>query len=445
MSDLDKLTSALSILPLTPTALFEAFGLSNLPTAQKYGIFLGILTFTLTVGTVLTLLTLGGSWKRIEIQEKSGEITTAPDSVVQRKKRALIMERLLENRDWMMKRYATYHHGDDPFTPLTELLMTFAPKNEKESNSIYKQNYTKAYRRCQDKPGGEILGGLPEARFESYARAYAGCGERTSLHYRWSYARMYETLCGKSHETEDRYGKLWKERGSDIIGAKVRLEVLEKRHGKEFYDITNGMAYGADKKYDPEEVWGFLEYGPFTSDKALVESGIFQLNRDEAGFAIVDMITDRLVGVVHLINDDPKNLNVQLNLPIVKPSSDGTTEVMEACFLLLDRLFAYGYRRVQIAIDTQDVRAKRLPRSLGFTQEGQIPKHRIIKDSNGDSIIYGMLNSDWDGGARGMLYKKLYGEAMFKADKVNRGKEEKAEEEERKLSEQKVADGKKKT
>ena len=450
MSDLEKLSSALSILPLTPTALFEAFGLSTLPTAQKYGILLGILTFTLTVGTVLTLLTLGGSWKRMELQEASGEVVTAPDSVIQRKKRALILERLLENRDWMMGRYATYQHHDSNTTtmttPLTSLLMTLAPKNEKESTPTYNTNYTKAYKRCQDQPGGPILGGLPESRFESYARAYAGCGDRTALHYRWSYARMYENLCGRSHESEARYGTLWKERGSDVMGVKVRLEVLEKgRHAKEFYAITNGEACGADKRYDPEEVWGFLEYGPFLSEKALIESGLFQLNRDQAGFAIVDMITDRLLGVVHLVNDDPKNLNVQLDLPIVKPShSEGTLEVMEACFLLLDRLFAYGYRRVQISIDTQDVRAKRLPRSLGFTQEGQIPKHRIIKEANRDSIIYGMLNSDWDGGARGVLFKKLYGEAMWKADKVNRSKEEKAEEEERKLAEQKVAEGKKK-
>lgn len=443
MSDLDKLTSALSILPLTPTALFEAFGLTNLPTAQKYGILCGILTFTLTVGAVLTLLTLGGSWKRIELQEKTGEVTTAPDSVVQRKKRALILERLLENRDYMMKRYEEYQVGDGT-TPLTSLLMTVAPRNKSESNTVYNDNYKKAYRQCQDRPGGPILGGLPEARFESYARAYAGCGDRTVSHYRWSYARMYENLCGRSHESEDRYGKLWKERGSDVIGAKVRLEALEKRHAQEFYEVTNGDACGADKKYDPEEVWGFLEYGPFKSEKELVESGLFNLQRDEAGFAIVDMITDRLLGIVHLTNDDPKNLNVTLSLPIVKPSSDGTPEVTEACFLLLDRLFANGYRRVQITIDTQDVRAKRLPRSLGFTQEGQIPKHRIIKEANRDSILYGMLNSDWDGGARGVLYKRLYGEAMFKADKANRGKEEKAEEEERKLQGQKEAEGKKK-
>lgn len=255
---------------------------------------------------------------------------------------------------------------------------------------------------------------------------------------------MYENLCGRSHESEDRFGKLWKERGSDVIGAKVRLEALESRHAKEFWEITNGNAYGGEKRYDSEEVWGFLEHGPFKSDKSLLESGLFRLGRDQAGFAIVDMITDRLLGIVHLTNDDPKNLNVQFDLPITKPSSDGTAEVTEACFLLLDRLFAYGYRRVQIAIDTQDIRAKRLPRSLGFTQEGQIPKHRIIKEANRDSIIYGMLNSDWDGGARGVLYKRLYGEAMFKADKANRSKEEKVEEEESKLAEQKEADSKKK-
>lgn len=387
-------------------------------------------------------------------------MTSAPDAVVQRQKRALILERLLDNRDWMMGRYVNYDNNNNNAynnndTPLTGLLKTVVPANHPNHHSSgstaeeeeayithnYNQNYRRAYRRCQDKPGGPILGGLPDARFESYARAYAGCGDRTSLPYRWSYARLYENACGKSHESEERYADLWKKRGSDLTGVTIRLEALEKdRHGFEFYEITSGRACGADKHYDAREVWGFLEYGPFASHEELMESNLFRLQRDEAGFAIVDMITDRLLGVIHLTDDDPKNLNVTLSLPIVKPSSEGTREVTEACFLLLDRLFAYGYRRVQITIDAQDVRAKALPRSLGFTQEGLIPKHRIIKDANRDSIIYGMLNSDWDGGARGVLYKRLYGEAMFKADKANRVREEKAEEEERKLREQRECD-----
>ena len=112
---------------------------------------------------VLALLTMGGTWERIEQQAKSGASATAPDSVTQRKRRALLLERLLENREWMMK--TNYpksgeeeKQGGDAkkkFTNLTTMLMTQAPKEGEVIPEGYEKNYKSAYRRCQDKPGGE--------------------------------------------------------------------------------------------------------------------------------------------------------------------------------------------------------------------------------------------------------------------------------------------------
>lgn len=283
---------------------------------------------------------------------------------------------------------------------------------------------------------GPILGGRPDHRFEIYARAFASCGDdHVSLAYRLSYARMLESLAGKSYESDDKYQSLFANHPHDIIGRTVRLEPLEgKRHLNTFWEITSGQAYKEHKAYNPDEVWGFLDCGPFQKPQQLLESEIFQLERNQAAFAIVECITDRLLGVVHLTKDDPKNLNVQMELPIVQPSlssEDVSVEQMEACFLLLDRLFAFGYRRVQICVDTQDVRGKRLPMRLGFTQEGEIPKHMIVKEANRDSFIFGMLNSDWEKGARALLFKKLHGAAAQKAIDTIVAKEEAAIEEER--------------
>merc|ERR1712032_918219 len=169
----------------------------------------------------------------------------------------------------------------------------------------------------------------------------------------------------------------------------------------------------------------------------MLKSDMFQLENNSAAFAIVEMLTDRVLGVIHLTKDDPKNLNIQMELPIVKPSSDGKVEQFEACFLLLDRLFAHGYRRVQLCVDTRDVRGKRLPNRLGFTQEGQIPKHMIVKEANRDSLIYGMLNSDWDKGARAMLFKKIHGQAAQKADRNTVAKEEATHDQEERLRQKK--------
>ena len=96
---------------------------------------------------------------------------------------------------------------------------------------------------------------------------------------------------------------------------------------------------------------------------------------------------------------------------------------MEGCFLLLDRLFGLGYRRVSMYLDSQDEKIKRFPEQLGFTQEGSIPKHMIIKEANRDSNVYGLINSDWDKGARATLYKKLHGPKALRADELNNKKE----------------------
>jgi hypothetical protein len=156
LSDIDKLKRALSSIS-SANDILAAFGLHDMPAAQKYGILLGCIVFFVTVASVLILLTLGGSWKRIEEQAKSGELVSAPDAITQRKKRALLLERLLENRDWMIKtNYPSVGGSGSGFTGLTRMLMTVAPVEGEVPPEGYEESYRGAYRRCQDKPGGEF-------------------------------------------------------------------------------------------------------------------------------------------------------------------------------------------------------------------------------------------------------------------------------------------------
>ena len=187
LSDLEKLLEALSFITSIRSAddLFEVFGLATIPTAQKYGIFFGIATFTLTVITVITLLIMGGSFKRIA-EQASGEASVIPGSIQERVNRPLLLERLLESQERMIQNYpaASLTEG---LTILTKMLLNIAPdvakakeltatlideddvKDDKSRKELekkkeelkkfipdgYEENYVKAYRKCQDKPGGE--------------------------------------------------------------------------------------------------------------------------------------------------------------------------------------------------------------------------------------------------------------------------------------------------
>jgi RimJ/RimL family protein N-acetyltransferase len=284
--------------------------------------------------------------------------------------------------------------------------------------------------------------GRPEARYEAFARAYAGCGDKTALWYRRSYARLYESMTCESLSTDDKFSKLYQERPFDIIGKWIRLEPLDvKRHLQAVFAVTNGDSIFLKPSYDPQEVWGFQIQGPFRNPKELQQSFVFQHFDNEASFAIVQNLNDRVVGVVKVSNDQPQNLSIQLDPPLVGPSHNGSKEQMEACFLVLDRLFAYGYRRIQISIDSKDSQGAKLADRLGFTYEGCLLKDQIIKHSSRDSNIYGMLNSDWDKGARTVLYRKLYGPAMAKADVTYNKNEAELDEQQRVLAEQREGAG----
>jgi len=366
-----------------------------------------------------------------------------------------LLERLLDARKRLLQEnYPNRMEPKERTTNLTKMLSSVPPPKDDKNGKAntddfdfssqraevmvgYKQNFFMGYRKCQDKPGGPVLVGRPEARYEAYARAYAGCGDKTSLSYRRSYARMYESVCCESLSSDDKFSSLYKERPQDVVGKWIRLEPLEsKRHLKAVYAATCGDPIFLKQAYDPQEVWGFQMQGPFNNPEELHESFVFQHQDNQAAFAILQNLNDRLVGVIMLSNDEPQNLSIQLDPPIVGPSSYGSKEQMEACFLLMDRLFANGYRRIRISIDSKDSQGSKLADRLGFTYEGCLLKDQIIKESSRDSNVYGMLNSDWDKGARMVLYKKLYGAAMAKADVAYNKKEEELDEQQRVLAEQ---------
>ena len=80
LSDLDKIRRSLGSIGTISSFddLLAAFGLADMPPAHRVGILFGFLTFALTVCAVFALLTLGGSWKRIEAQSRGGPSATAP-------------------------------------------------------------------------------------------------------------------------------------------------------------------------------------------------------------------------------------------------------------------------------------------------------------------------------------------------------------------------------
>jgi hypothetical protein len=179
-SDFEKLQIAFSEITSkfgSVNNILEAFGLSEMPMAQRYGILFGVLVFTFTVASVVALLVLGGSFERIAEQAETGE-ATLQEGYKSRLGRALLLERLLDHRE----RLLTSNYPDSPKpkegkTRLSKMLMNKAPPRDDVSAIVdddatkiqlkvkgqraevmvgYKENFVVAYRKCQDQPGGKF-------------------------------------------------------------------------------------------------------------------------------------------------------------------------------------------------------------------------------------------------------------------------------------------------
>jgi hypothetical protein len=216
------------------------------------------------------------------------------------------------------------------------------------------------------------------------------------------------------------------------------------------------------KAYNPYDVWCFHDDGPFqTVDKVRQSEYLFPLQNDHhqhhqpntAAFVIRQNVTNHFVGMILLLNDEPEHLSIQLQIPFMAPKYLPSTskECMEGYFLIIDRLFAYGYRRISMMIDTQDIQSIQFIHRMGFTHEGCFYKHKIVKDANRNSNVYAVLNSDWKqskmtatkgsnisfSGARAALFQKLYGATKLRADQSNERYEAEQEQQTLGLLEQK--------
>lgn len=172
-SDFEKLTKALGTLTGafgSVDDLLAAFGLDNMPVAQRYGILFGVCVFTFTIIAVISLLVMGGTFKRIAEQSKTAA-PTVPDAITARKSRALLFERLLEMRDYMLQNNYTPVPPVKGLTKLTEMLLNVSCKDvtnlvaeeaskrkdaERYIPPGYEANYRTAYQTCQDRPGGKV-------------------------------------------------------------------------------------------------------------------------------------------------------------------------------------------------------------------------------------------------------------------------------------------------
>lgn len=100
--------------------------------------------------------------------------------------------------------------------------------------------------------------------------------------------------------------------------------------------------------------------------------------------------------MLSLSDHSPRDLRIAIDSLWLAPAFQGTPVLMESVLLLLTHLFEdVGYRRVEWKCDGHNVRARRAAHSLGFTFEGVLRKHMVVKMCNRDSVVFAAINSEW--------------------------------------------------
>ena len=114
-----------------------------------------------------------------------------------------------------------------------------------------------------------------------------------------------------------------------------------------------------------------------------------------AGYGIVVKGTDKVIGSVdfnHRHADDVLEIGHTLH-----PNYWGRGHVLEAARALIDLAFReLGLHNIELSCFGYNIQSQRVAEKLGFTLEARIRDRKDVQGSHCDSLIYGLLKSEWE-------------------------------------------------
>jgi RimJ/RimL family protein N-acetyltransferase len=117
---------------------------------------------------------------------------------------------------------------------------------------------------------------------------------------------------------------------------------------------------------------------------------------DPRFFTVIDLTTDRAVGVVSYLNIVSSDRRIELGHIWYVPAAQRGRANTETAYLLMRRAFDdLGYRRVEWKCDALNARSRAAAERLGFTFEGVFRQHLIVKGRNRDTAWFSITDAEW--------------------------------------------------
>ncbi len=172
-----------------------------------------------------------------------------------------------------------------------------------------------------------------------------------------------------------------------MLGQRVSLEPLQRRHGLELFEAARGA----------DESFAYLSYGPFSTRGEMDGFIARHMALPGAAFWAVRPVTSgRASGWLSLMNIEPENAAIELGNIWFGPALQRTRAATEAMFLLLrhaaDEL---GYRRLVWKCNALNTASRRAAERLGFAYEGTLRAHMVVKGRERDTAMYSITAEEW--------------------------------------------------
>ena len=172
-----------------------------------------------------------------------------------------------------------------------------------------------------------------------------------------------------------------------LRGVHVELEPLHVRHAPELWDA----AQGADGS------WDYMGYGPFDSLEAMTKHvASFATQHDPMAWAVRPVATGVVSGWLTLMEIQPAHAAIEIGHIWFGPRMQRTRAATEAMFLLMKlAMDDLGYRRLVWKCNDLNAPSKRAATRLGFTHEGLLRAHYVMKGRRRDSAFFSILDDEW--------------------------------------------------
>ena len=171
-----------------------------------------------------------------------------------------------------------------------------------------------------------------------------------------------------------------------LDGRFGRVERLATRHAASLWNALR----------EHNHTWIYIPDGPFANEAAFLVWLDNRISRDDPYcYAIVDP-QGRALGISALMEIRPAMRVIEVGLIVLAPALQRTPLATEAQYLLARYAFEeLGNRRYEWKCYSLNAPSRRAALRFGFTFEGILRQHMIVKGRSRDTAYFSMLEAEW--------------------------------------------------